>query len=87
MTENSVVRARINGEVKDEASHILKAMGLTVSDAFRMMMVRIVQEKKLPFSPLEPNDETILAIKEARKGGLKSFNSVNDLMADLNADD
>jgi len=60
MTENSVVRERINGEVKDEASHILKAMGLTVSDSFRMMKVRIVQEKKLPFSPLEPNDETIV---------------------------
>ena len=41
MAENSVVRARINEEIKEEASAVLESMGLTVSDAFRMMMVRI----------------------------------------------
>ena len=87
MTANAVVRARINGDIKEEASAILAAMGLTPSDAFRILMTRIAREKNLPFEPLSPNAETIAAMKEARKGKLKSFSSVNDLMADLNADD
>ena len=87
MTANAVVRARINGDIKEEASAILAAMGLTPSDAFRILMTRIAREKILPFEPLSPNAETIAAMKEARKGKLKSFSSVNDLMADLNAED
>ncbi|QWD08158.1 type II toxin-antitoxin system RelB/DinJ family antitoxin [Polynucleobacter paneuropaeus] len=87
MTANAVVRARINGDIKEEASAILAAMGLTPSDAFRILMTRIAREKALPFEPLSPNAETIAAMKEARKGNLKSFTSIDDLMADLNADD
>ena len=81
MTANAVVRARINGDIKEEASAILAAMGLTPSDAFRILMTRIAREKALPFEPLSPNAETIAAMKEARKGKLKSFTSIDDLMA------
>jgi DNA-damage-inducible protein J len=46
---NSVVRARINRDIKDEASAVLKAMGVTVFDAFRLMMVKIAKEgSRLP---------------------------------------
>jgi DNA-damage-inducible protein J len=62
-------------------------MGLTVSDALRIMLIRIAREKVLPFEPLVPNAITIAAIKEARQEGLRSFATVQDLMADLNADD
>lgn len=58
-TQNSVVRARIDGKTKVEAEAVLASIGLTVSDAFRMMMMRIAKEKALPFEPLIPNDETI----------------------------
>jgi len=87
MAANAVVRARIDGNIKEEATAVLAAMGLTPSDAFRILMTRIAREKALPFEPLVPNKETIEAMKEARKGKLKSFASVDDLMADLNADD
>jgi DNA-damage-inducible protein J len=66
---------------------VLAAMGLTASDAFRMMMTRIAREKALPFEPLVPNRETIQAMKEARRGSLPKFDSVDDLMTDLNAED
>ena len=59
MTTNSVVRARIDQRIKDEAAAVLAAMGLTVSDAFRLMMVRIAKDKALPFEPLVSNAETI----------------------------
>lgn len=87
MTANAVVRARIDERTKVEASLVLEAMGLTVSDAFRMMMRRIASEKALPFEPLIPNAETIAAMEEARHGKLPSFKTVEELMAHLNADD
>ena len=84
---NTVVRARIDEKTKDEAAAVLAAIGLTVSDAFRLMMVRIAAEKRLPFEPLVPNDETIEAMKAARRGDLIAVGGVAELMADLNADD
>jgi len=87
MAANAVVRARIDQDIKEEATVVLAAMGLTVSDAFRIMLTRIAREKALPFEPLVPNAETIEAMKEARRGNLPSFDTVDELMADLNADD
>jgi len=87
MVANAVVRARIDETIKEEATAVLAAMGLTPSSAFRIMMTKIAKEKALPFEPLIPNPETISAMKEARKGRLKSFRSIDDLMNDLNADD
>ena len=68
MTANAVVRARIDERIKEEASTVLAAMGLTVSDAFRIMLTRIANEKALPFEPLAPNKTTVAAMREARKG-------------------
>jgi DNA-damage-inducible protein J len=87
MSDNVIVRARIDEGIKAEASAVLSAMGLTVSDAFRMMMTRIAAEKSLPFEPLVTNEETIQAMREARKGGLPHFTTVEALFADLNAGD
>ena len=87
MPANVVVRARIDEHIKEEATVVLAAMGLTVSDAFRIMLTRVAREKALPFDPLVPNDETIAAMKEVRRGNLPSFATVEGLMADLNADD
>ncbi|HEX4113408.1 MAG TPA: type II toxin-antitoxin system RelB/DinJ family antitoxin [Stellaceae bacterium] len=87
MPSNSIVRARIDERIKKEAAAVLDAMGLTVSDAFRLMMVRIAREKALPFAPLVPNDETIAAIEAARRGELETIDSVDELLSRLNADD
>ena len=84
---NAVVRAQIDQKTKDEAVAVLGTIGLTASDAFRLMMVRIAAEKRLPFDPLVPNAETIEAMKAARRGDLIPSGGIGDLMADLNADD
>jgi len=68
MASNTVVRARIDEHIKEEATVVLAAMGLTVSDAFRIMLTRIAREKALPFEPLVPNEVTIKAMKDARRG-------------------
>jgi DNA-damage-inducible protein J len=87
MATNQLVQTRIDGDVKAEAAAVLAAMGLTISDAVRLLLIRIAREKALPFEPLIPNETTIQAMKEAREGKGKRFASVADLMADLNADD
>jgi DNA-damage-inducible protein J len=86
MAANALVQARIDSEVKDEANAVLAAMGLTISDAVRLMLTRVAREHALPFDPLIPNPKTIEAMKEARRGQLQSFDSVDDLMNDLNAE-
>ncbi len=87
MKNDTVVRARIDSKTKEEAAAVLATIGLTVSDAFRLMMIRIAREKAMPFEPLIPNAETIEAMMEARAGNLVSIGTVEELMADLNADD
>ena len=87
MPTNAVVRARIDEHTKEEASAVLAAMGLTVSDAFRIMLTRIAREKALPFEPLVPNETTIAAMREARVGKLKSFDSIEALVGNLHAQD
>ena len=85
---NTVVRARIDERTKEEAAAVLAAMGLTVSDAFRLMMVRIAKDKALPFEPLVPNAKTIAAIKEARRGGLRQYRGgTKAFLKSLDADD
>jgi addiction module RelB/DinJ family antitoxin len=54
MAASTVVRARIDLRIKNEAADILAATGLTLSGAFRMMLVRTVAEKRLPFDPSSP---------------------------------
>ena len=87
MSENSVIRARIDEAIKAEATAVLKAMGLTVSDAFRLMMVRIAADKALPFEPLTPNAETIEAMRAARRGEVVKAGKPENLLASLNEGD
>jgi DNA-damage-inducible protein J len=84
---NTVVRARIDEQVKEEATAVLATIGLTVSDAFRLMMMRIAKDKALPFEPLVPNAKTVEAMKAARRGELVTAGPVDALLTSLNADD
>jgi DNA-damage-inducible protein J len=71
ITADRVIQTRINGQVKDEAAAVLAAIGLTVSDAVRLMLTKIAREKALPFDPLVPNETTIAAMRAARAGELE----------------
>ena len=84
---NQLVQARIDGAVKEEAAAVLAAMGLTVSGAVRLLLTKVAHEKALPFAPLVPNADTIEAMREARRGNLPQFATVEDLFDDLHADD
>ncbi|MEO6353006.1 MAG: type II toxin-antitoxin system RelB/DinJ family antitoxin [Burkholderiaceae bacterium] len=87
MAANKLVQTRIDGAIKEEAAAVLAAMGLTVSDAVRLLLTKVAREHALPFDPLIPNATTIAAMKEARTGNLPRVNSIADLKAALNAGD
>ena len=82
-----MVHVRIDRRVKERASKTLAEMGLSVSDAVRVLLTRVAAEKALPFEVKVPNAATAAAMQEARKGKLPSFENVSELMADLNAED
>jgi len=84
---DTYVRARIDTETKKRASEALEAMGLSVSDAIRLLMRRIADERHLPFEVKVPNPITEQAIAELEAGQGESFSDVGALMADLDADD
>jgi DNA-damage-inducible protein J len=86
MVSDTVVRARIDGKVKDKATKVLAEMGLSVSDAIRLLLARVAAEKALPFEVKVPNAETREAMAELERGEGARFDSVTDLMASLNAD-
>ena len=86
-THDTYVRARIDPATKALATEALNAMGLSVSDAIRLLMLRVADEKRLPFEVTVPNKKALAAMAELEAGGGKSFDSVEALMADLDADD
>lgn len=84
MPATEMVHIRIDKRVKARAAKALSAMGLSVSDAVRVLLTRVAAEQSLPFDLKVPNAATAAAMKEARGGGLSSFKNVSELMADLN---
>ncbi len=86
-TANTYVRARIDSYTKDRAADALEAMGLSLSDAIRLLMLRIADEKRLPFEVRIPNAKTKQAINELESGQGKTFDSIKSLMDDLHAED
>ena len=86
-TADTYVRARINTETKERAADALEAMGLSISDAIRLLMLRIADERKLPFEIKAPNAVTRKAMAELDAGKGKRLPDLNALMADLHTDD
>jgi DNA-damage-inducible protein J len=84
---DTYVRARIDTVTKERAADALEAMGLSISDAIRLLMLRIAEEQRLPFDIKVPNAKTREAMAELEAGKGKSFVGVDDLMADLHEDD
>ena len=82
MAASRMIQANVPGDIPDRANEIIEAPGLTVSDA-----TRIAQDRRIPPELFQPNAETLAAFAEIDRGGLKRFDSVDELMANLNAED
>lgn len=84
---DTYVRARIDTDTKKRAAEALAAMGLSISDAIRLLMLRVADERRLPFEVKVPNATTRKAIAELEAGKGERLGSVEELMADLHAED
>jgi DNA-damage-inducible protein J len=87
MPAEAVLETRVDEDLKERASAIYAAAGLTIEDVVRRLLVRTVKEQSVPLDLFNPNAETLEAMEELRNGGGKTFATVAELMADLNADD
>lgn len=87
MAATEMVHVRVDKRVKARASKALAAMGLSVSDAVRVLLTRVAAEQALPLEMRVPNAATAEAMREARNGQLPASEGVSQLLADLNAED
>lgn len=83
MPSTAMVHVRVDEKIKEEASATLAKMGISISDAVRMMLVRVAAEKALPFEVRLPNATTVNAMKSADKKQGKRFRSAEALFEDL----
>lgn len=82
-TADTIVRARIDAKTKQRAAAALEAMGLSVSDAIRLLMLRIADEQRLPFAVEIPNAETRRAMRELEEGKGIRYESAEAMYKDL----
>jgi DNA-damage-inducible protein J len=83
MAADSIVRARIDRATKERAAAALEAMGLSISDAIRLLMLRVADERRLPFEVRTPNAESIRAMRELDQGKGKRFAGKEALFKEL----
>lgn len=83
MSSDTVVRARIDSNTKARATKALGAMGLTVSDAIHLLLMRIAEKKRFPFSLQVPNVATAEALKQLEDGKGRRYDSARELFRDL----
>ncbi|MES2187056.1 MAG: type II toxin-antitoxin system RelB/DinJ family antitoxin [Pseudomonadota bacterium] len=83
MAATTMVHVRVDEHIKTQATETLAAMGLTVSDAIRVFLTRVVAEQQLPFTLKAPNAATRTAMEEARAASKARFATAQELIHDL----
>ena len=79
----TMVHVRVDEKTKQRAAKILAGMGISVSDAVRMLLVRVAAEKALPFDVRMPNVTTVKAMRAADQRKGKRLKSAGALLKDL----
>ena len=80
---DSSIRVRMDSETKQKASAALEKMGLSVSDAVRLFLVRVGEEERIPFDVEIPNTETRMAMKELETSGGSSCATLEETFKEL----
>ena len=71
--KTTMARARIRPDIKSEAESIIHALGVSVSTAYELFYRQIIMHRGLPFDLRIPNETTLKAIADARKGHGEKF--------------
>ncbi len=80
---STMVHVRVDEKVKNDAAKSLAAMGISVSDAVRMLLVRVAAENALPFEVRVPNAATVKAMQAADQRKGKRFKTADALFEEL----
>ena len=86
MTHSTMLHVRVDDEIKTQATEALAAMGLTVSDAVRILLKRVVNDQAFPLELKVPSAQTRAAMQEARAmatARAARFDSADALIHDL----
>jgi len=82
-----MIHVRVDHDLKVKATRTLNKMGLSMSDAVRLLLKRIEADQAMPFAVKVPNAETIAAMEAGERGEVFRASSVAEMMAHLRADD
>jgi len=82
-SKTASARALIDPEVKKQAEEILQGLGLSVSKSFELFYRQVIAQRGLPFELHVPNEKTMKAIENSRKGKGKRFSTAEELFNDL----
>ena len=77
------IRIRIDSTTKEKAAGALEKMGLSVSDAVRMLLVQIGESGRLPFAVEIPNAATCESIAELEAGKGTSYDNAEEMFRDI----
>jgi DNA-damage-inducible protein J len=83
MATTTMVHVRVDEKVKEKAAATLEKMGISVSDAVRMMLIRVAEEKALPFEVRVPNATTVKAMQAVDRERGKRFRSAAAALKEL----
>ena len=83
MAKTAMTHARLTPEVKKQAENILKELGISISAAYEMFYRQIIAHQGIPFNLRIPNKDTLQAMKDARDGKGKRYDSVEKMFEDL----
>lgn len=84
--QTSMLHIRVEDDIKEQATEVLSALGMSMSDAVRLFLRRVVIDQAFPLELKVPNAETLAAMKESHKlmtQGRTGFATLDDLLADL----
>jgi DNA-damage-inducible protein J len=82
--KTEVIHARIEPALKQSAEKIFRKLGMTTTEAISIFMRRVIMEKGIPFDVKIPNKKTRKAIADVKAGKYIEYNSVKEVMDDLN---
>jgi DNA-damage-inducible protein J len=86
VAKTAMTRARLTPEVKEKAESILKELGISISAAYEMFYRQIIAHRGLLFELHLPNEKTLQAMKNAREGKGKKYDSVSTMFEDKKID-
>jgi len=84
MNKTEIVRARIDPALKMKAEHVLDEMGISPTQAIKMLYKELARSGVWPFELKIPNEETLKTFEETDKGkGLNKAKNAQDLFNQL----